>query len=138
MSHRYGRFTYDAWTHPETVSIISKIAGVELVPQFDYEIGHINFSVKTKQPDERLQLDSDKTGTSSGQEIPVVGWHRDSYPFVCVLMLSDCSNMVGGETVLRTADGKIIRVQRPELVCHVIDGSYEASLILELQSKGHC
>ncbi len=27
----------------------------------------------------------------------VVGWHRDSLLFVCVLMMSDTTNMVGGE-----------------------------------------
>lgn len=28
----------------------------------------------------------------------VVGWHKDSYPFVCILLLSDTSQMVDGET----------------------------------------
>lgn len=47
---------------------------------------------------------------------PVVGWHTDSYPFVCVLMLSDCTNMVGGETALQTASGEIMKVRGPEMV----------------------
>lgn len=67
---------YDAWTNPDTLRIISSITGVDLVPVMDYEIGHINISVNDN-PD----------GTT--QAAPVVNWHKDSYPFVCVLMLSD-------------------------------------------------
>lgn len=26
-----------------------------------------------------------------------VAWHYDSFPFVCVTMASDCTDMVGGE-----------------------------------------
>ena len=44
---------------------------------------------------------------------PIVDWHRDSYPFVCVTMLSDCTNMQGGETALRTGDNSIMRVRGP-------------------------
>ena len=44
---------------------------------------------------------------------PIVDWHRDSYPFVCVTMLSDCTNMQGGETALRTGDNNIMRVRGP-------------------------
>lgn len=35
-----------------------------------------------------------ETGDSADN---VVAWHNDSYPFVCVLMLSDVSQMIGGE-----------------------------------------
>ena len=52
-------------------------------------------------------------------DMPVVGWHRDSYPFVCVLMLSDCTNMVGGETALRTGTGEVIKVRGPEMVSNI-------------------
>jgi hypothetical protein len=33
-----------------------------------------------------------------------------------VLMLSDCTNMVGGETALRTGTGDIIKVRGPQMV----------------------
>lgn len=46
----------------------------------------------------------------------IVGWHRDSYPFVCVLMMSDTSDMVGGETALRTGTGEIRKVRGPSKV----------------------
>lgn len=48
--------------------------------------------------------------------MPVVGWHRDSYPFVCVLMMSDTTGMLGGETALRTGTGEIMKVRGPSKV----------------------
>lgn len=94
---------YDAWTNPDTLRIISSITGVDLVPVMDYEIGHINISVNDN-PD----------GTT--QAAPVVNWHKDSYPFVCVLMLSDASEMRVGETALRTGQGEIKKVRGPQMV----------------------
>ncbi|KAF2474733.1 uncharacterized protein BDR25DRAFT_384101 [Lindgomyces ingoldianus] len=128
---KFAPFTYDAWNHPETLAIISKIAGVELVPEMDYEIGHINFSVKTdEQTKEEITainkqkrfFDEDEgiAGCPWEDDKPVVGWHTDSYPFVCVLMLSDCTNMVGGETALRTANGEVLKVRGPQEGCAVI------------------
>ncbi|KAI5952902.1 hypothetical protein KGF54_003769 [Candida jiufengensis] len=101
-------FIYDAWTHPKTMELISKMAGVELEIIMNYEIGHVNISIKSDDAaneelikHERLMIDEPKR-KNSGDDIPaVVGWHYDSYPFVCVLMLSDTSKMIGGETSLR-------------------------------------
>jgi hypothetical protein len=90
---------------------MSKIAGVELVPVMDYEIGHINLSI----PGDKKQYDSN-TMISEEDEEAIVGWHRDSYPFVCVLMMSDTTGMVGGETALRTGFGDIKKVRGPSKV----------------------
>lgn len=67
---------------------------------------------------------------------PVVGWHRDSYPWVCVLMLSDATTMQGGETALACADGTIKKVRGPQMgwaimlqgryIDHVALGAYGA------------
>ncbi|KAB5588711.1 hypothetical protein CTheo_7846 [Ceratobasidium theobromae] len=46
---------------------------------------------------------------------PVVGWHRDSYPWVCVVMLSDATTMQGGETALACADGTIKKIRGPQM-----------------------
>ncbi|CAE6481452.1 unnamed protein product [Rhizoctonia solani] len=46
---------------------------------------------------------------------PVVGWHRDSYPWVCVVMLSDATTMQGGETALTCADGSVKKVRGPQM-----------------------
>ncbi|KUJ22391.1 uncharacterized protein LY89DRAFT_606913 [Mollisia scopiformis] len=105
---KHGKFIFEAWKHPETLAIISKIAGVELVPVMDYEIGHINLSVPGMIQNQGMEEDA------------LVGWHRDSYPFVCVLMMSDTTNMVGGETALRTGTGEIKKVRGPSKGCAVV------------------
>lgn len=40
---------YDAFNHPETLGIISKIAGVDLIPAMNYEIGHVNVRIATNK-----------------------------------------------------------------------------------------
>lgn len=126
---RHAPFIYDAWNNTETLSIVSKIAGVELVPAMNFEVGHVNFSVKSEKETneelaaidrERQQFDSDEgiAGCPWEDDKPVVGWHTDSYPFVCVTMLSDCTNMVGGETALRLPDGNVLKVRGPQMVRH--------------------
>jgi hypothetical protein len=126
---RYAPFTYDAWHNPETLAIVSKIAGVDLVPVMDLEIAHINISVKSAKEasEERAAVERERKSFAEDEGIsgcpweddkPVVGWHNDSYPFVCVTMLSDCTNMVGGETALRTGTGGVLKVRGPEMVSH--------------------
>ncbi|ODV95753.1 hypothetical protein PACTADRAFT_49209 [Pachysolen tannophilus NRRL Y-2460] len=47
-------------------------------------------------------------------DIPaIVGWHKDSYPFVCVLMLSDTETSIGTETLLKKGNGEIIGTPNP-------------------------
>lgn len=93
----------------------------------NYEIGHINFSVKTDEQtkqevaaiNKQKRFFADDEGIAGcpwEDDKPVVGWHTDSYPFVCVLMLSDCTNMVGGETALHTGNGDILKVRGPQMV----------------------
>ena len=94
---------------------MSKIAGVELVPVMDYEIGHINMSI----PGSKTEYESSAM-ISEDDEEAIVGWHRDSYPFVCVLMMSDTTGMVGGETALRTGTGEIKKVRGPQKVRYIL------------------
>jgi hypothetical protein len=77
----------------------------------DYEIGHVNLSV----PGEKKKYNSNMMISEEDDE-PIVGWHRDSYPFVCVLMMSVMTGMVGGETALRTGTGEIKKVRGPQKV----------------------
>lgn len=96
----------------------------------DFEIAHINLSMKTEnQKHEELLAVQDRKATEADEGIagcpweddkPIVDWHTDSYPFVCVTMLSDCTNMIGGETALRTGDGGIIKVRGPQMGCAII------------------
>ncbi len=78
----------------------------------DYEIAAINISVneQTIPIFNAPKADEDK--------FPAFAWHRDSYPFVCVTMLSDCVGMTGGETALKTASGEIMKVRGPSMVCY--------------------
>jgi len=101
---------YDAWTDPKTLSIVSDIAGIDLVPVIDYEIGNLNISVQDEGQDKA------KVEGQSDKDIPITNWHNDSYPFVCVSMMSDASEMVGGETALRNGAGEIIKVRGPHMV----------------------
>ncbi|OJD32357.1 ubiquitin-conjugating enzyme e2 [Diplodia corticola] len=133
---KYAPFTWDAWNHPDTLAAISKVAGVDLVPVMDTEVAHVNFSVKSeKETKEELAVinkqkeyyDADEgiAGCPWEDDKPVVGWHTDSYPFVCVLMLSDCTNMVGGETALRTGHGDVMKVRGPTMGCAaILQGRY--------------
>jgi len=119
-AREHAPFTYAAWTHPTTIAIVSKLARIDLVPWGDYEIAHINLSSKTEQQVEAELKDINRCGHVSDEcidisveEKPIVGWHTDSYPFVCVLMMSDVSGMVGGETALSVADGGVVKVRGP-------------------------
>ena len=125
-SNSYAPFVYDAWRSPEVLDIVSKIAGIEVIPEMDFEIAHINVSISGEEQKqealaalvEKSTRDADKgvSGCRWEDEQPVVDWHTDSYPFVCVLMLSDCTNMIGGETALRTGCGDIMKVRGPQIV----------------------
>ncbi|KAL4814524.1 hypothetical protein BDW67DRAFT_186721 [Aspergillus spinulosporus] len=85
---RRAPFTYAAWKSPAVLEKISQVAGIDLVPSFDFEIANINISVR----DEKSNVE-DWVQPVSDNELPAVAWHYDSLPFVCVTMLSDCTGM---------------------------------------------
>ncbi|KAI8635446.1 hypothetical protein F5Y19DRAFT_11746 [Xylariaceae sp. FL1651] len=130
FANKYAPFVYDVWKSPETLAIVSKIAGIDLVPEMDFEIAHINISVKSeKEKQEELEAVAEKANYEADEGIagcpweddkPIVDWHTDSYPFVCVTMLSDCTEMIGGETALRTGTGDIMKVRGPQMGCAVV------------------
>ncbi|MCJ1307897.1 hypothetical protein MMC25_001545 [Agyrium rufum] len=131
FASQYAPFVYDAWKDPKTLAIISEVAGLELVPEMDFEIGHINISNNKTDAQkeeeaiavaEKLAAEADEgiAGCPWEDDKPIVDWHTDSYPFVCVLMLSDCTNMIGGETALKTGDGGILKVRGPQMGCAVV------------------
>lgn len=103
---------------------MSKIAGIDLVPVMDWEIAHINIAVKSEE-EKAKELEIVHRNADEGvadcaleeDDKPVVDWHTDSYPFVCVTMLSDCTTMVGGETMLRKGNGGTVKVRGPQMVC---------------------
>jgi hypothetical protein len=120
-------FVDAVWRAPEVIKACSDAAGVELDVVYDYEIAHINVQVDALEDgmplDQALPpamppnqaLSSPPAPIDQSEELASVGrWHTDSYPWVCVCMLSDPSNMVGGETGLRKGDGTIAKVRGPQ------------------------
>ncbi|KAL3448273.1 hypothetical protein BJX65DRAFT_317484 [Aspergillus insuetus] len=113
-------FTYAAWKSPEVLARISEVAGIDLVPSIDFEIANINISIRDENANVQHTVD-----LVSDQELPAVAWHYDSFPFVCVTMLSDCTGMVGGETALRMPNGDIMKVRGPAMgTAVVMQGRY--------------
>ncbi|KAH7409590.1 hypothetical protein BKA64DRAFT_720838 [Cadophora sp. MPI-SDFR-AT-0126] len=129
-------FVYSAWTHPQLLDVCSKAAGVELEVVFDYEIGHINVQLPKVAGDEEKDIlerlppsvppkqdifvDEGIKAAAQENEGHLTAWHNDSYPWVCVVMLSDPTGMVGGETALRKGDGSLLKVRGPEVGCAVM------------------
>ena len=124
---RFAPFVYDAWKDSKTLKAVSKVAGIDLVTEMDFEIGHINISnTKTELEKaeevlavaDKMMADADEgiAGCPWEDDKPIVDWHTDSYPFVCVTMLSDCTHMIGGETALKTGTGEILKVRGPQMV----------------------
>ncbi|KZZ94180.1 hypothetical protein AAL_05147 [Moelleriella libera RCEF 2490] len=126
MGPRRAPFTYAAWNSPKLLSYVSQVAGVELVPSIDFEIANINISVSDGLQENIITEPRDgEKDRPLGDGISSVAWHYDSFPFVCVVMLSDCTGMLGGETALRTASGEILKVRGPAMgTAVVLQGRY--------------
>lgn len=91
---------------------MSRLAGIEVVPVFEYEIGHTNVSVNAAEDTPNGSV----KGIISEEDESAFSWHFDSVPFVCVTMLSDCTGMVGGETAVRLGTGDVLKVRGPTQV----------------------
>ena len=104
-------FIYDVWYSPEVLARVSEVAGVELVPVFDFEVSNINVSIN----DQNMQLGVNENKVDDDRT-SAVAWHYDSFPFVTVTMLSDCAGMVGGETALKKPSGEIMKIRGPTMV----------------------
>lgn len=133
MAPRYAPFIHQFWHSPEVLKIVSDIAGVELVPAMDYEISHTNVQLgpggldavrnTTVEPPEataeaikKFEQDKPKKQEVTDQTKPIIEWHEDSHPWVCVVMLSDARHMSGGETELMKGDGTTLKVKAPQMV----------------------
>lgn len=114
-------FTFEAWKHPRTTEILSEVAGIDLTVRIDYELGHVNFGIKSGKSLTAVQ--------APGESIPdgltiesneVIGWHKDSYPFSATLMLSDSTEMFDGELVVQLESGKLHKLQQAQTGCVVL------------------
>ncbi|EXJ95776.1 hypothetical protein A1O1_00900 [Capronia coronata CBS 617.96] len=121
----YGPFAYSVWHHPKVLEIVSKVAGVDLTVAMDIDVAHINVAVNDEEVSASAAEQQQKAAEVAGNERPVFKWHYDSYPFVIVTMLSDCTDMKGGETALRTASGEVMKVRGPSMgTAVVMQGRY--------------
>lgn len=131
MAPRYAPFIHQFWTSPEVLKIVSDNAGVDLVPVMDYEICHTNVQLGSaglegvkdtpiRPPKAPKVLDNNQGLIDKPAKNAIVPWHRDSHPFVCVVMLSDARYMTEGETEIQRGDGKTIKVRSPQMVSNSI------------------
>ena len=107
------------------MAAISQAAGTDLEIIMPYEIGHTNiqmgplgrgdvFNIKLEAEEPSALLLSEWNDAESDLDRPTVYWHRDSYPFVCVVSLSaHRETQFGGETALKRQDGSILKVACP-------------------------
>lgn len=157
MAPRYAPFIHSFWHSPEVLKIMSDNAGVDLLPVMDHEISHTNVQTSptgldgiratpVEPPAATLEAvkqfnDAQPSSAKTDQTKPIIEWHRDSHPFVCVVMLSDAHHMEGGETELECGDGTSIKVKAPQMVTppnRNYEGSeltYVFSRVLRLSSK---
>lgn len=136
MAPRFAPFIHQFWHSPEVLKIISDVAGVELIPAMDYEISHTNVQLGPGGLDEvrrtpveppiatddavrTFEEERGKNRAVTDQSKPIIEWHRDSHPWVCVVMLSDARHMSGGETELLKGDGSTLKVMAPQMVCRL-------------------
>ncbi|KAJ5165237.1 uncharacterized protein N7500_007067 [Penicillium coprophilum] len=139
---KHSKFVNDFWTNPETMRIVSEAAGVPLEVVMPTEIGHTNIQVegttvaemtsnlKAEPAVEKVELSSeDRTYNPLKDASAIIPWHYDSYPYVCVLMLSGTEGMIGGETYIKRGDGEVQKIEGPQIghavmlqggeVCHL-------------------
>jgi hypothetical protein len=101
------------WYHPAVTECISKAFSLPLkVLGRNGEVGYVNIQLGPDGvdgvyklggvPSAPLQVET--APTSQDDTSMIDSWHRDSTQVVVVVMLSDTSRMVGGETAIRTGD----------------------------------
>lgn len=122
-------FVDSVWRCPEVLAACSQAAGIDLQVIFDYEIGHVNVQLDElvgkdhvwdilppASPPRNTTAVPDSSMPSEQEQLSSVrDWHVDSYPWVCVCMLSDPHGMVGGETGLQKGDGSVVKMLGPEI-----------------------
>ncbi|CAM1501464.1 Fc.00g034480.m01.CDS01 [Cosmosporella sp. VM-42] len=116
-----GTFMKQAWYHPVTQAAINHAFGYALKLQSgENDMGYINVQLGvdgiegvyklTETPTKPLP-DAEALPASDYDHNLIDKWHKDMTPVVLVLMLSDTSTMIGGETAIKTGNGQIIKAR---------------------------
>ncbi|KIW52264.1 hypothetical protein, variant [Exophiala xenobiotica] len=128
----HSSFIKALWNHPETMRVLSEAAGVPLRIVMQTEIGHTNIQTSGSTLEEmvselsvepqttKVPLTEEERAYDPLKSSSIIPWHYDSYPYVCVIMLSDTDGMLGGETYIKTGDGVPMKVEGPSLGYGVI------------------
>ena len=111
-------FVRQAMTHPVTQAAVNFAFGAELEFRNGLnDIGYVNVQLgpeglkgvyKLGETPSKPLPGNNNVGVSEYDDLPIDAWHRDHTPVVLVLMLSNTSTMVGGETAVRVGDEKVI------------------------------
>ncbi|KAL4908870.1 hypothetical protein BDW74DRAFT_174098 [Aspergillus multicolor] len=111
-------FIKQAMTHPVTQAAVNFAFGAQLQLQNGVnDLGYINVQLGPEGTDGVYNLNEvpskplppgQKVSASQYDSVPIDGWHHDQAPVVLVLMLSDTSTMLGGETAVKISDGRVI------------------------------
>ncbi|CAH0047314.1 unnamed protein product [Clonostachys solani] len=114
-----GKFISQTWHHPATQAAVNDAFGCPLSHQLgENDLGYINVQLgseglagvyKLRETPSKPLPKSEKLPSSVYDDVPVDKWHKDMTPVTVVLMLSDTSTMVGGETAVKTGDGRVIK-----------------------------
>ncbi|KAF4963203.1 hypothetical protein FSARC_8781 [Fusarium sarcochroum] len=114
-----GKFLKQAMDHPFTQAAIDAAFGCRLKLQSALnDMGYINVQLGAEGTEAVYELTETaskplppdhKLDESQYDDTHIDSWHKDQTPVVLVLMLSDTSTMVGGETAVRLGDGTIIK-----------------------------
>ncbi|KAK6076880.1 hypothetical protein SCUP234_06949 [Seiridium cupressi] len=112
-----GVFIKQAMTHPITQAAVNSAYGHALRLQIgEVALGYINVQLGeggVTSPYELPEMPmkpKDAVGSVEEEEILDM-WHKDMTPVVLVLMLSDTSTMLGGDTVIKMGNGQIVKVR---------------------------
>ncbi|KAH7136717.1 hypothetical protein B0J13DRAFT_640158 [Dactylonectria estremocensis] len=114
-----GTFMKQAWNHPVTQATINSAYGHALRLQTgEVAMGYINVQLGENSVGSPYELSEMPMKPRPLAENPnpdeeeiLDMWHKDMAPAVLVLMLSDTSTMLGGETVIKMGNGQTIKAR---------------------------
>lgn len=111
----------DMWCHPAVRTCIETAFGLPLqILGRRGEIGHCNVQLGAggaeavyrlgEEPTPALAPDTQRQESAYDKTL-TDAWHRDSTQVVVVVMLSDTTAMVGGETAIRVGNGDVLKAR---------------------------
>lgn len=138
-------FTHAFWTSPEVIKILSDAAGIEMQVALPYEIGHTNVQLGPEGREGLKNLPLYPVTVPPGWEekkgdydhLPVDNWHKDSFAYSCVMMLSNTEKMVGGETAIQLPDGTTRKLRGTKMgSCIFLQGRHMPHAALRAWNTG--